>query len=134
MHQGEGVDARHFSLSLKWLRGDGRELFQLSALHGHSRTAAQAAQDVLVANRSAFATSRRFGRVNSLECADLSALWHLQSNPKRPETAKRKSVGDRQKATTNKAATGRRTPKAMLYSRFISGALNPTLWLNSLLD
>jgi hypothetical protein len=65
-----------FSLSLKWLRGDGRELFQLVRVNRcHSRTAAQEAQEVLGAGESAFATSDTFRRVNSLECADLSTLW-----------------------------------------------------------
>jgi len=35
-----------FSLSLKWLRGDGRELFQLVRVNScHSRTADYMAQD-----------------------------------------------------------------------------------------
>jgi hypothetical protein len=66
MLQGEGVDARHFSLSLKWLRGDGRELFQMFRVgSSHSRTAAGEVQEVI---------SRGFHRYTQIR----EAVWFNQ--------------------------------------------------------
>ena len=46
MLQGEGVMPDTYSLSLKWLRGDGRERFQIVRVNRcHSRTAAYMAQE-----------------------------------------------------------------------------------------